>query len=390
MRILLSTDQAFDDIYFLKYSNYALREDIIVVAYDNIKLEIQNRLLEKQEHFDLLIFDVEKEIDFKAADAILTYIRTASNHYTYSGRNFKLNYIPVVFIYKEYMLQRNGDISLSDHHYNIEYINEKRIELYNTGVSSAIDTWLNYLASDLDALDLNTQFNFDKTNSRLNEERINDCKVLSQEFLKVRSSLQYNWIGNKLNLIEEGADSLYKLVKEHEKNSTLRNEKQIHVELKANKGFLLEEKYKYSIYEKHLYYSASRRYIEIDFINVNYSYHNIPIELFEVKLPNHSFVSKKGILYNSTTKYLNQIGKKYQEYFSNVTNHSYIKDQLNVNAVPFSLSLLIGRKADLEESKYVLNKSLADFNQFINIQSFDDLFDKYDFVFKRIKRFHII
>jgi hypothetical protein len=241
----------------------------------------------------------------------------------------------------------------------------------------------------LDTLDLNTQFNFEKTNISLNEEKINDCKVLSWDFIKKRAALDYNWIGNKLNLVEQGAEALYTLIKQHENRPTLRNEKQIHVVLKTNNAFLLEEKYKESIYERHLYYKMSKRYIEIDFININHTYYDIPIELYEVKLPNHNFVSKKGILYNSTTKYLNQIGKKYQEYFSNITNHSYIKEQLRTEAVPFNLSLLIGRKKDLEESKYILNKALSDFSQYVNIHSFDDLMDKYNFIYKRIKRFHI-
>jgi hypothetical protein len=151
----------------------------------------------------------------------------------------------------------------------------------------------------------------------------------------------------------------------------------------------LEEKYKYSLYERQLYYNSSRRYIEIDFINVNHSYHNVPIELYEVKLPNHSFTSKKGILYNSTRKYLNQIGKKYCEYFSNSTHYNQIKSKLDIEPTPFSLSLLIGRKEDLEENKYILNKAMADYGQLINVHSYDDLIEKYNFLYKRIKRFNI-
>ena len=57
--------------------------------------------------------------------------------------------------------------------------------------------------------------------------------------------------------------------------------------------------------------------------------------------------------------------------------------------MPFSLSLLIGRKEDLEENKYILNKAMADYSQFINVQSYDDLIEKYNFLYKRIKRFNI-
>ena len=389
MRILLATDQKFDDKYFSKYSNFALREDIFSVSFDNILQEIQNRLLQKQEHFDLIVFDVDQRIDFESSENILTSIRTAPETYIYSDKNFKLNHIPIVFIFKEYMRKRNGDISLSKFHYNLEYLSEQIFDIHNSGISSSIDGWLNDLAGDLDRLDLNTKFDFSKTNSSLNEEKINDCKILGREFFKKGIALNYNWIGNKLNLLEEGYDALDKVIKQHENHPTFRNEKQIHTVLKTNKAFLLEEKYKYSAYERHLYYNNSRRYIEVDFININHTYYNIPIELFEVKLPNHLFVSKKGILYNSTIKYLSQIGKKYQEYFSNSTHHSYIKEQLNAEAVPFNLSLLIGRKKDLDESKYVLNQALSDFSQHVNIHSFDDLLDKYNFIYKRIKRFHI-
>jgi hypothetical protein len=225
MRILLVTDQDFDDKYFTQFSKYALREDIVVVEYSSVKVEIEDRLLTKQEHFDLIIFDVCQSIDFDLNDNILTYIRTRTELSVYSAKNFKLNNIPIVFICKNYMDQRNGEISLSNFHYNIEYLTNENIPLYNTGMASAIDSWLSDLAADLDRLDLNTNFIFDKTNNQLNNERIYDCKILTNEFLTRKSNLDYNWVGNKLNLIEAGAEELYTLVKRHQNNPKLRNER---------------------------------------------------------------------------------------------------------------------------------------------------------------------
>ena len=93
MRILLATDQTFDDKYFTQFSKYALREDIVVIEYSNVKTEIEDRLLTKQEHFDLIIFDVYQSIDFDLNDNILTYIRTRTELSVYSAKNFKLNNI---------------------------------------------------------------------------------------------------------------------------------------------------------------------------------------------------------------------------------------------------------------------------------------------------------
>ena len=387
VRILLVIDQRKDDEYYKMYSKYALREDIVSVTYQDIKSKIEIMLLQNQEHIDVIVFDVDEKIDFDIEDNILSYIRTKVNH-TYSNKNFRLSYIPIVFLYKEYMVKRNGEISLSKFPYHIQY-NTGIIGLYETGLAKSIDNWLSTLSDDLDKLDLNTEFNFEKTNETLNEERINDCKVLSREFFQSKRHLDYNWLGNKLNLLEEGSDKLYKILKNCEVNPKLRNEKEIHQVLEVYKGFLLEEKYKRSVYEQHLYYTYSRKYVEVDFINISHSYYNLPIELFEVKLPNHCFVSRKGILYNNTKKYIDQIGKRYKDYFDNENHHSHIKEKLQIDPIPFNLSLLIGRAKDIEENKYLLNKSLEKYSQSINIKSYDDLIDKYNFIYKRIKRFNI-
>jgi hypothetical protein len=287
------------------------------------------------------------------------------------------------------MFKRNGDTSFSDYEYKIQSDTESIIGLYNCGLASALDSWLSALEDDLDKLDLDTTFNYALVNHRKNEERINDCKILSQNFIKQKNILDYNWIGNKLNLLESGSDALEKILKTSELNPKLRNEKEIHSILKSNKAFLLEEKYKRYVYEQHLYYPLSKKYIEIDFINVNHTYYDVPIELFEVKLPNHQFVSRKGLLYNSTKKHFNQIGKRYKDYFSDDTNKAHIAGKIHAPVTAFSLSLLIGRQSDIEEHEYLLNQALGDFELKVNMHSYDSLLEKYRMVYGRIKRFSI-
>ncbi|MCS4165218.1 hypothetical protein [Sphingobacterium sp. BIGb0116] len=191
-------------------------------------------------------------------------------------------------------------------------------------------------------------------------------------------------------------DEILKLMKLYERNPTLRNEKGIHDILKQNNHLLKGEDYYKSIYEKQFYTKKGRRYVESDFINFIYEYSLKKNEIYEVKLPNERFITKTGAprILKSSQKYFDQVGIKYNNYFSSTENYEEMSKRLQQEGIStfshdFNLSLLMGREEDRKENLDLISKGLVYGNKRVNLITYDNLIDRHQYLHQRVTRFGI-
>jgi len=188
---------------------------------------------------------------------------------------------------------------------------------------------------------------------------------------------------------------LSKLLKTYLQNPSLRNEKQIHVFLKTYNHLLKSENFYESIYEKHYYHKNSRKYEEVDFFNIAHQYSMNLNELFEVKLPNERFFSKKNYrVLKPAIRHFHQIGTKYYNFFSDPTNLKEIQiksyqNGVSIKNLDFQYSLLMGTEEDKLQNISGLNTLISMPKANVRLLTYDDLLKRHHYLHLRVTRFGI-
>jgi len=403
MKFLLISESVIDVEQYLKMyiGEYIEHETDVIIKYsvEDARVVIERELIENQKHIDFVIADFASDTFYQDYTALAQWLRESA--FTYSDKNFKLSSLPLFIM--------NNMLGYERQHYEsvdqlIENVfdglvykpdSNKRIGTTNNPLAKGMDRWLDKLKCDIDDLDLDAKYNFSKMDMRIFNARAYKLRVLSLVFHENKKPLDYLWVGNGLKIIESTGGALTNLLKTYDQNPSKRNEKQIHVFLQTYHHLLKSESFIKPIYEQHYYHVNSKKYEEVDFLNIAHKYSINLNELFEVKLPNQRFFSKQNLnLLKPAQKYINQIGTKYYNYFSNSMNLREIQSKslqhdVSISNLDFQYSLLMGRDDDKLQNLSGLNAYMATLNSNVRLLTYDDLIKRHHYLHLRVTRFGI-
>ncbi|WP_286897654.1 MULTISPECIES: hypothetical protein [Sphingobacterium] len=405
--LLISENTNLSPSYFKMFEGvYIENKQDVIIRYDveSAKDFLTNTVIEHQKHIDFIIADYSAR-DFKSkVNELAEWLRHSQK--TYSTRNFQFASLPFFVMNNSSLINQNyeqlfgfGREPLDEMKYYDGIIfkpdNFERIGIYNNSLSSGLDNWLDLLKSDLDHLDIDHTNKY-KLDPRILNSRSFKLRVLSTSFQLNINRLDYIWANNDEKILASAGDEILKLMKLYERNPTLRNEKGIHDILKQNNHILKGEDYYKSIYEKQFYTKQGKKYVESDFINFIYEYSLKKNEIYEVKLPNERFITKTGVprILKSSQKYFDQVGIKYNNYFSSTENYEEMSKRLQQEGIStfshdFNLSLLMGREEDRKENLDLISKGLVYGNKRVNLITYDNLIDRHQYLHQRVTRFGI-
>ncbi|QEK50348.1 hypothetical protein FYC62_00700 [Pedobacter aquae] len=389
------------DKYLEKFKpNYAFNDKDIHVSYDTINAKefITNNIITQQHHLDFIIAEFNTSKFKISIDELIQWLRIRVE--SYSSHNFQVSKIPFILINSELFHEFSFFGHYHDYHNNLYsgvLVNREKnpISLYNNALSSSLDIWLDELKSDLDDLNIDHLGRY-KLDAKILSAKSANLRVLSEEFHKNATRLNYIWSSENTTQLASAGDDISKLVKQYEKSPSKRNEKEIHDVLKKHSHVLKGEDYLTPIYEKQLYYSNSRKYIESDFINARHKYSWNKNQIYEVKLPSERFVRRnnKDFVLSRFRKYLrNQLGK-YYEYFTNEQNLKHMvkrfqNENIDITNQDFDFALLIGRDTFREENLYLIEQEITFNNYKIDLITYDDVIRKHEYLYQRLKRFSL-
>ncbi|MFD2556039.1 hypothetical protein [Sphingobacterium tabacisoli] len=400
--LLISEDSLLPPSYFKMFEgDYIESKNDVTVKYtvDSAKDFLTDIIIERQKHLDFIIIDYNSIQFEKEINTLTEWLRYTKE--LYSIKNFKLKAIPLflmnndLLISEDFFTQFQTQSDAPKYHNGIvEKPNDfSRIGISNNKLASGLDSWLDDLKSDLDDLDIDSEGKY-LLDLKIFEKRFYKLRVLSNEFHRNSKRLDYIWVGNSTNIVEATGDDILKMLKQYERNPSLRNEKDVHDLLRSNEHLLKGEDYYHSLYEKHFYYPQNKRYVESDFINFKHDYSLAKDEIFEVKLPNERFITKTKIprILKQAERYFNQVGKKYNSYFSSEVNKEEIakrlKDEgIDTFSLDFSLSLLMGREEYRQENQELINKALLYGQKRVKLITYDNLIDRHQYLHQRVTRF---
>ncbi|WP_164121890.1 hypothetical protein [Sphingobacterium sp. xlx-130] len=400
--LLISEDSLLPPAYFKMFEgDYIESKKDVIVKYtvDSAKDFLTDTIIERQKHLDFIIIDYST-IEFeKEINELTEWLRKTKA--VYSIKNFKLKAIPLFLMNNNLLISEDFFTLFPSRSDTLKYHNGiiikpddfSRIGISNNKLASGLDKWLDDLKSDLDDLDIDSEGKH-PLDLKIFETRSYKLRVLSDQFQHNSKRLDYIWVGNSTNIVEATGDDILKMLRQYERNPSLRNEKEIHDLLNSNNHLLKGEDYYKSLYEKHFYYTHSKKYVESDFINFKHEYSLAKNEIFEVKLPNERFVAKTKIprILKQAQRYFNQVGKKYNNYFSYDINMNEIakrlKDEgIDTSSLDFNLSLLMGREEYRQENQELINQALIYGQKQVKLITYDNLIDRHQYLHQRVTRF---
>ncbi|HLF35512.1 MAG TPA: hypothetical protein VI583_14805, partial [Cyclobacteriaceae bacterium] len=230
--------------------DFADKEEIdIRDGLESGKEFIINYLVNQKKHVDFIIISRESSSYFYEwnqndeeanIDTFAIWLRKLNE--CYSSDNFQIKSIPLILNDCETYHKSISILSFQNLYYDlildINSIHPDYI-LYHLG--RPINNWINKLGDELDNLDLDTSFNFEK--SIIKKKDSHDLKILSKNFIDRCQKLNYVWIGDNINKLYINVDKLKEMFKISILNPNLRNEKEYHRFFLSNKGILLRDQY---------------------------------------------------------------------------------------------------------------------------------------------------
>lgn len=259
-------------------------------------------------------------------------------------------------------------------------------EHFINAIGLSITEWRQKLAGELDDLNLGLEMDFRGFNSdwAINH-KLHGLKILTKDFLIAKRRFSFLWLGKRLSEIDYTVGNLQKMMRSQSRYK----EKDIHRYLKEHERLLLGEYKDNTVYEQHLYYRNSRKYIEVDFLNFPFEYYFENPEVFEVKrYEKKLFNSRREKPYAHTNRYIKQVDK-YYKYLTDPENSSEIKKKLETENTNFDYTMLFSRNDYWEEFQYEISKDLdvLDFN--LRILTYDQLIERFERLYERTKRYGV-
>jgi hypothetical protein len=386
MKALYITNRVISKDLDLGYlSHFADKEDILPLgSTDEAKKYVLHHLAELQQHLDFIVIDmvgVEDEIMDEFA------IWMSVQGLEYSNNNFRVSSIPLIMVRPwDWEWALNGSRSFL---YTKTFYENSDDTVKQALVGTAISQWMQNIGNDLAHFNMDLTLRFDpKKLNWLLEHRAYKLEVLTETFFRKMKTMPYIWFGNNLKTFDVSFSRFDDLLRMSERRPSLRNEKEIHAYLLANRRLLLGEFYTETHYEKQYYLANSRQYVEPDFTNMPYSFYDQLPEIFEVKLPNQRLVrTDKKVFYRDTARALHQVSLKYGQFFADPKNSPEVAKRIGYGGNDFTHTLLIGRKKEKEENQAYLAQMIGGLG--LRLLTYDELPENYQRLYERTRRYNL-
>jgi hypothetical protein len=388
MKILINdfpeTHQNYRDL-FEKYG-YESNELIFSTSYENAIGFIANHLEKQKGHLDLIITNNDRlrNADIFKADSLLSFIR--NNHLSFSKYNFRISSMPVIL----YSTNETKEFDL----HGFDSIVKKNISgnhnhFFNE-CERVIKEWRNLIYSDLDKLgikmkDLKNFIDSDyykrnySNNISKNAESYfhNKIEILSLEFIRLPSTLNYDWFILNPTEIELSISKFIDTYNKHQKYDRQNGERTIlHDFFRQNRTILLRDTYSDMKYELNLDEIDTRNSEECDFILKTEYPDFLNTTFFEVKKEDVTFYVKKNTkrpqMSSAFLSHLKQVWG-YKEFTQNPINQLELTSKLEYNTTNFDFVLLAGRKDEKDEMNYLFEKEIDRMFNGINVITYEEL-----------------
>jgi hypothetical protein len=366
----------YEDNEFIFSKSYEASKDFIVTHLEKGKLPI-----------DLIITNDTKDTsnDTLKANELSFFKNTLTT--SYSKNNFRISSIPIILYSKnegkslEFKSNFNAIVQKNEYGKHSHFIRE---------CERVIKDWRKLLYSDLECLEIKLEqlpnfINSDffkkdylrRISNNADHYFANKTKVVSTEFIKCPTVLNYDWLILDNQQIEEAILRYIDTYKNHIKYDRKNGERAIlHEFFKKNRTILLRDTYSDMKYELNLNEAKSKDSEECDFILKTEYPEFLNTTFFEVKKEDVTFYVKKNTkrpqFSSDFFSHLKQVWG-YKEYTKKPINKIELNSKLEYPTNNFDFVLLAGRLEEKEEMKEIFEPEINRMFAGIKVITYEEL-----------------
>lgn len=388
MRILINDFEDNKEQYIKTFSSfgYEVNELIFTQSFDASRDFIEKHLEKKKLHIDLIITNDEKELSNTVLKANELCFFKNNLTTSFSKSNFRICSIPTI-LYSQNETKSSGFQS------NFDAIVQKNEygehKYFISECERVIRDWRKLIYSDLETLEVKldqlTEFvnsdyfknyYFKRVSTNADHYFANKTKVVSHEFIKLPSPLNYDWVLLNNKKIETAILKYIDTYKNHVKYDRHNNERTIlHDFFNKHRTILLRDTYSDMEYELNLNELNARNSEECDFILKTEYPEFLNTTFFEVKKEDVTFYVKKDTKRPQISapffSHLQQI-YGYKEYTENPNNRVELETKLYPTQ-NFDFILLAGQLEEKEEMKDLFDTQVNRMFEGVKVITYEEL-----------------
>jgi len=388
VRILINDFENNKEQYIKTFRSFGYEDNELIFTHSfEASRDFIERHLEKNKlHIDLIITNDEKELSNIVLKANELCFFKNNLTTSFSKNNFRICSIPTV-------LYSQNETKSSDFQSNFDAIvqkNEYGEHIYFISeCERVIRDWRKSLYSDLETLEIkldqlpqfvNTVYfkknYYQKVSTNANHYFANKTKIVSLEFIKLPSPLNYDWVVLNNKEIEMAILKYIDTYKNHVKYDRQNNERTIlHDFFKKHRTILLRDTYSDMEYELNLNELKANNSEECDFILKTEYPDFLKTIFFEVKKEDVTFYVKKNTkrpqFSADFTAHLHQI-YGYKEYADNPINRVELETKLYPTQ-NYDFVLLAGRLEEKEEMKDTFENHINRMYSGVKVVTYEEL-----------------
>ncbi len=366
MRILINDFEDTREHYIKTFRSFGYEDNelIFTQSFEASREFIETHLEKKKLHIDLIITSDSKEVGSNVLKSHELCFFKNNLTTSFSKNNFRICSIPTI-------LYSQNETKSSEFQSNFNSIVQKNEygehKYFITECERVIRDWRKLLYSDLETLEVKLdqlpqfvnsdyfkKYYFKKISNNADHYFANKTKIVSQEFIKLPSPLNYDWVVLTNKEIERAILKYIDTYKNHEKYDRKNNERTVlHDFFNKHRTILLRDTYSDMEYELNLNELKAKNSEECDFILKTEYPDFLNTTFFEVKKEDVTFYVKKNTKRPQISapflSHLQQI-YGYKEYTEN-PNHKVELDSKLYPTQNFDFVLLAGRLEEKEEMK---------------------------------------
>lgn len=391
MRILIndSEDQKVRYISTFNQFGYEKNELIFCDSFDKTKAVIVNHLADKKLHIDLIITNDSSDYSPDTLMASeLSYLKNTITE-SFSKCNFRICSIPIIL----YSLHKSKSDNFDKRFDSIVQISEVgNHDYFISECERVIKEWRHQIYIDLDCLGIKIDnlpgfhhSNYFKSYYQSNisgkaEEYFSlKTKILSIEFIRLPTPLNYDWIILTNDTIDKTIVDFESTFKNHIKYDRKNNERTIlHEFFNKNKLILLRDTYTDLHHEKNLFDFNEKTSEECDYILKTEFPDFLRTTFVEVKKEDVVFYVKKHTkrpqISSNFLSHLEQVWR-YKEFTQETKNQPEIKNKIGYETNQFDYVLLAGRLEEKLEFKEKFDKDITRMFKDIEVITYEELED---------------
>ena len=389
MRILINDFAETEEQYIKTFGSFGYEDNELIFSksFESTKDFIITHLEKKKLHIDLIITNDSKESGNDILKANELHFFKNSLTTSFSKRNFRISSIPTILYSKNETKSLQFQSSFS----SIIQKNENgKHSYFIRECERVVKDWRKLLFNDLEALEIKLEqlpqfigsdffkkYYFKKISNNSDHYFANKTKIVSTEFIKAPTTLNYDWVVLSSKEIEQAILRYIDTYKNHVKYDRKNGERAIlHEFFRQNRTILLRDTYTDMEYELNLNELKAKTSEECDFILKTEYPDFLNTTFFEVKKEDVTFYVKKNTkrpqISSEFLSHLQQVWN-YKEYTENPLNRVELKSKLEYDTRNFDFVLLAGRLEEKEEMKNVFESQMNRMFEGVKVITYEEL-----------------